>query len=647
MKKKLATVTLLLATAIVAASCDSDEVTYKVVEDENHEKNGQSIIFSIKTANGTEYYTADDLLGDLQENSTATATLYSQVSRQVFTQYAENTLTEKQKSSILADAVDEVKEFKEDCKTKAKEEGTDYDVYLENQLKAKGVTTTEELQALYYYNGLKAEILDEYIEETDHYNYFLDKYLTAYTPFQVKHVLVAANTSDTKYKDGTMTVENARKLLSVMNRFLKGDSFASIAELSDDTTSIPNGGIMPFNKAQDYVSEFRFATYAQEIFENNTDIAKRYSVAADLHIINSDSDASDYVSQDDFTSSSLYSVYENGIGTVNLSDIMALDKPIDNTMAGAYNYFKNGSVKEDIELPTIAEQPYEMNLDKFDDDTGELNPNYYEEYQMERNQIFNQYLNTHAVKYIALDDATISNNPNVNYIEHNGSKILTDENGNPIFFAIASTGIHFMSMVWNTYNPVSTSITSPKLSNEALASLSKIAVKVYNEVNDTDITVTGDDYYAAIKDRADFATLINHAYFTLFDTDTTNLEDYKYTYIGQNDAYKNKSKLTTNSDDLLSDITSYVSSLEYYLYDAIVIQENSELENENWKVSFTNDDEAGTLAKLVEEYVTDQISSTDDSFASSVQSAAKTYGYKLAREAEVKDSDDNWLWEKI
>ena len=47
--------------------------------------------------------------------------------------------------------------------------------------------------------------------------------------------------------------------------------------------------------------------------------------------------------------------------------------------------------------------------------------------------------------------------------------VLADEYGNPIFVALASTGIHFMSMVWNTYNPQSVS-----MSDEALSSLAKI-----------------------------------------------------------------------------------------------------------------------------------------------------------------------------
>ena len=38
-----------------------------------------------------------------------------------------------------------VEEFKENCKSSAKEEGTDYDTYLETSLKQNGVETTEEL----------------------------------------------------------------------------------------------------------------------------------------------------------------------------------------------------------------------------------------------------------------------------------------------------------------------------------------------------------------------------------------------------------------------------------------------------------------------------------------------------------------------
>ena len=44
----------------------------------------------------------------------------------------------------------------------------------------------------------------------------------------------------------------------------------------------------------------------------------------------------------------------------------------------------------------------------------------------------------------------------------------------------------------------------------------------------------------------------------------------------------------------------------------------------------------------VKDYVQDRLTSTDESFASSVASAADTYGSKLAREAEVKESAANW-----
>ena len=259
MKTKLAMVTLLLATAITATSCNDGEVKPIQTDD------GKSVVFSLKTdgENTDFYYTAEDLLADLSDSSAATSKLYSEVSRQVFTQYALNTLEEKKIESLKVDAADEVKEFKDDCKTKAKEEGTDYDTYLETALKGKGVETTEELEALFFYQELKSEVLEDYLEETAHYNYFLDKYLNAYTPFQVKHILVAANTADSNFKDGTMTADNARKLLKILNGFINGETFETLATETDDTSSANNGGVMPFNEAQNYVQEFRFATYAQ------------------------------------------------------------------------------------------------------------------------------------------------------------------------------------------------------------------------------------------------------------------------------------------------------------------------------------------------------------------------------------------------
>ena len=647
MKKKLSTVSLLLATALIATGCDKNEVTLK-------EENGQSIIFSIKTEDGkTVNYYADQLLSDLQEGSSAKSTIYSEISRQVFTQYARNTLESSVIKEIEEEASDKVEEFKENCKSSAKEEGTDYDTYLETSLKQNGVETTEELLSLYVYQGLKAEILDEYLENrtddlrvADNYEYFLDKYLDAYTPYQVKHILVAANTADTNYVKGTMTADNARKLLTIMNRFIEGDTFASIATLTDDTSSAQNGGVMPFNEAQNYVSEFRFATYAQQIFGAHvTDDATRYQIASDLHVISSDETSSDYVSPEEFKESSLYSVYENGIGAISLSDIMSLNNEIDNTVAGAYNYFATVSETdktltsnkkdEAIELPTIAEQPYEMNVSKYNDE-GELNAKYYEEYQLERNKIFNKHLNTHQVKYIEVDTAAY---PNANTAKVNGKDVLADDNGNPIFFALASTGIHFMSVVWNSYDPINEgSAISPKLTDEALESLSKI-VCVYNDV---EVEENGSYYTAATTALGDkFENELNHAYFTLFDTSSSSdldEEDYQYTYIGQHGAYKQRTKLRSNSDSLLNAISGYASGLEYHLFNAIVYDNDSLLESVNYEISFY--DEA--LAEMLEEYVTDRLTTTDESFASSVQSAAETYGSKLAREKEVKETLEQW-----
>ena len=646
MKKKLTTVTLLLASVLIATSCDSDKVTLKETDD------GKSIIFSIKTEDGV--YTADQLLSDLQDSSTAKTALYNEVARKVFTQYGLNTLTNTEISNISMKASDQVDDFKENCKSSAKEEGTDYDTYLETALKNEGVSTTEELEQLYYDNLMKQEVLKSYVEEGNHYNYFLDKYLDAYTPYQVKHILVAANTADTSYVNGTMTADNARKLLTIMDRFLNGDSFESIATLTDDTSSAQKGGVMPFNEAQNYVSEFRFATYAQQIFANNKTVDDRYAVAADLHIVNDDSTSSDYVSKEDFATSNLYEVYQNGIETVKLSDILALKGEVTSSYAGAYNYFETdaqGNVtankkNEDIELPTIAEQPYEMNVSKYNDE-GELNKKYYEEYELQRNQIFNNTLNTHKVKWIELsaeEAAKTTNKTTAKFADGSTKTILADDAGNPIFFALASTGIHFMSIVWNSYDPYNETSefnpVTPKLTDEAVESLSKI-ICVNNDIKSSEGNYTK-DAKAKFEGKA-FEDALNQAYFTLYDNTSNSkldTDDYQYTYIGLNGAYKTKSTLKTNSNELLADITSYVSNLEYYVFDSLVYEDSeyADLEGKQFSVTFYDDE----LNDLIKEFVQDKLGTTDESFASSVQSSAETYASKLAREAEVKAASKNW-----
>ena len=647
MKKKLAMLTLLLATTIAATGCNDNEVKPMETED------GKSIIFSLKTDGETTdfWYTAEDLLNDLQESSTAQSKLYNEVSRQVFTQYGLKTIDEKQINSLKADAADDVENFKTTSKDSAKAEGTDYDTYLENALAAKGVETTEELEALFFYEALKAEVFEDYLEETEHYNHFLNEYLNTYTPYQVKHILVAANTADSKFKDGTMSADNARKLLKLLNGFIDGESFATLALDTDDTSSANNGGVMPFNEAQNYVSEFRFATYVQDIFGNHNNGAtaeetlnNRFEAAKRLHVVDVEEDDSAEVVEKiktEFAESSLYSVYADGIGTVKLADIMKLEGDVTSTMAGAYNYFKDGSLKDkDLVVPSIAEQPYEMNVSKYDDN-GELNSKYYEEYELERNQIFNKTLNSHKVQYIELTGEYV-NTTNKTTVVVNGieTPVLADENGNPIFVALASTGIHFMAMVWNANDPVSDKVVSPYVSAEALESLKAI---VKEQVGSEVAEPTAEQY--------------NQAYFTLYDSDTTNLEDYQYTYIGKNGAYKSKTTLKQNSDKLLSAISSYVSTLEYHLFNAIVYGDEVEsalVEGDNYyDVTFfdynTTDyssledyKENSEIYNLVKDYVQDRLTTTQDSFASSVVSAIETYGSKLAREQEVKEAAGIW-----
>ena len=585
MNKKLNALTLLLFTAVTAVGCS--DVKYKEVLD--GDKSGQSIIYSLKNNSVTEYFTADDLLKELQDGVTATNTIYNQISRQVFTIYADQVLSADKISSIADDADDQVEEFKTDCKSSAKSNGTDYDTYLESRLSSMGVSTLEDLKELYIYNGKKSAILEDYVE--DHYDYFLDKYLTAYTPFQVKHILVAANSSNTAYVNGTMTDANARKLVSILNRFKAGDSFASIADLTDDTTSKDHGGIMPFNQAQNYVQEFRFAPYAIELFsDTSVSVEDKYAKANELHILSSDSESSDYVTLEEFEDSDFYQIYNGGIETIDVNDILALEGDVTAKMAGAYNYYTDaaGTLKPGATAPSIIDQEYIMNVSEYND-AGEKNVKYYSQYQLQRNKIFNQTVNTHKVKYIEVDDTW------VNKTDVNGVTVMADApDGNPVYVVLASTGIHLMANVWNSY--------------------------------------------ANTKEE-------NASYFKLFDSASENYKaDYENSYIGRNLSYLNKSTLEANSKSLLSDVSSYVSTLEYFLFNALAYDDSAtSLEPEkSIDISFYDDE----IGKAIKDFVEEQINSTDDSFASSVKRAAETYGSMLAREAEMKAFITSWLWDE-
>ena len=190
-----------------------------------------------------------------------------------------------------------------------------------------------------------------------------------------------------------------------------------------------------------------------------------------------------------------------------------------------------------------------------------------------------------------------------------------------------------MSMVWNSNDPLSVNKKGDALESLAKLSLEKNGVQVAD--GKTALQTAQDEFKDAFNRK------INEAYFTLYDDeeDDVDYSKYQYTYIGRNGAYNTESKLIKNSDSLLSAISGYASSLEYYLFDAIVYQEKSELVSDaKYSVSFYDEE----LNELIKEFVQDKLTSTDETFAASVQAAAETYGSKLAREAEVKAALDSW-----
>ncbi len=570
MKKKLTPLAFLLCTTLLAAGCTDGDVEVK-------KHNGDYVIYSITVDGKKEHFTADQLLEEMTDSSVATSKIYNEVARKVFAIAADKTLSKTELAEIKDTADDKVVDFKAEVKSQAKEQGIDYDTYLETSLEQQGVESLDELKDLYIDQGKKDKYLEDYVE--DNYEYFLEKYLSVYTPFQVKHILVAANTSDTKYTDGTITTDKARLLLKVIKRFMAGENFATVADLTDDTSSKDAGGIMPFNGGKDYVHEFRFAPYIIALSEKEGN--EKIELAQKLHLVDEDLDLTNaedlQKAKDEFAELRISSVYENGVGAVSLSKILELDKDIASTDKGSDFYFDGTTVKPGVDVPTAAEQVYELPKGVTEGDEE-----YYEEHELKRNQIFNTTLNTHQVKYI--DVTGVANVTSKATVKVNGkdTEVLADEAGNPIYVVYASTGIHFM-------------------------------VNVYNYINE----VEKENGLDNVKE-----------FFKLFDKTSkdTNYEVYKDSYIGQNNAYLKKETLEKNSDTLLAAVQSYISPLEEYAF-AELVYVDKEIE-----LSFKNT----VVFENLQKYVEDKIEAGDENFFDSLETAIDTYGSKLERELEAK-----------
>ena len=423
----------------------------------------------------------------------------------------------------------------------------------------------------------KEAYLEDYVEEN--YDYFLEKYLSVYTPFQVKHILVAANTSDTNYTDGTITPDKARLLLKILNRFIAGENFATIADLTDDTSSKDVGGIMPFDGGKDYVNEFRFAPYILALYEKEEG-KERLALAQQLHLIDEDLDldvAEDLQkAQEEYDELRIASVYENGVGFIQLADIMALEDDIVSTDKGSEFYFDSeGQRLPNVDVPTAAEQVYELPEGVVVGDEE-----YYYEYELKRNVIFNNTLNTHQVKYIEVSPSDGA----ANTAQINGKTVLADENGSPIYVVYASTGIHFMVNVYNYIEEV-------------------------NKPN-------------GIENVKNF--------FRLFDESSQDTDYSKYSdaYIGQNNAYLKRENLESNSDTLLAAVQSYISPLEQYAFNELVYVDKE------ITISFSDE----KIYENVQKYVIDSIEAGDETFYDSLETAFDTYGSKLERELEAKQA---------
>lgn len=101
-------------------------------------------------------------------------------------------------------------------------------------------------------------------------------YLPKKQPYHVKHILVKVGAAEKDYRTGEITEDQAIKLSRVIKRLARGDDFSVVAkDESEDTGSATKGGDLGImDRDTSFVNEFKLGTYMFESFYlNNTQTA--------------------------------------------------------------------------------------------------------------------------------------------------------------------------------------------------------------------------------------------------------------------------------------------------------------------------------------------------------------------------------------
>jgi hypothetical protein len=417
-RTKLTIATLALVSLVSLSACNNPV-----------SENKDGLVVTIKGADGSSIgYSADDLFGQYRGNQTGVARFVEAITEVVTRNEINQTdpATTALRNEILAKAENRVDGVKEQARSNADSNRTNYNTELEKLFESFGVENLEELKDYFAYQLMKQEVEDRYYQRNKSNFLTGDQYGPGYLdfrlPYHVKHILVRVSANGTDLYNGRITESEARKLFAVGNRLANqrsNETFGEIArEMSDDTGSAANfGDLGIMSKATGFVNEFKLGVYAFDAVFN-----QKPEVQANASKLNLPEAAYDYFD-------------ELGLGEIPFSAFQLLNQW--------------AAITKDINGNPVNNN----------------DPLYFP-----RNVVFNEYFNRHNISVITpegLNGQTLTLPGFKAVPELNNQVVLTDEGGRVILAVRAGTGageggyqgVHFIvverSALISTLNGVS------------------------------------------------------------------------------------------------------------------------------------------------------------------------------------------------
>jgi parvulin-like peptidyl-prolyl isomerase len=273
-RTKLTVATLALVSLVSLSACNNPV-----------SNNDDGLIITINGANGASIgYSADDLFNQYRGNQTGVSRFVDAITEVVIRNQInqEDAATTALRNEILAKAENRVDGVKEQARSNADANGTNYNTELDTLMTSYNVEDLEELKDYFAYELMKEEVEDRYYQDNKE-NFLLGDefgpgYLDYRMPYHVKHILVKVSANGADLYNGRITENEAKKLYAVGNRLARqqnNETFGEIArEMSEDTGSAANfGDLGIMSKATSFVNEFKLGVYAYDsVFNQNTEV---------------------------------------------------------------------------------------------------------------------------------------------------------------------------------------------------------------------------------------------------------------------------------------------------------------------------------------------------------------------------------------